>query len=383
VYLRTTRTHHPPRLRTENDLERHATWLELFFDLVFVVAVASLAQELVADHSLSGFARVAGLFLPVFVAWQGFSLYSDRFDNDDTFQRIALFCGVFAVGILSVQIKAVANGATLGFAGAYIVLRLLTLALYGRAYKHNPIARPLLNRYIGGYSVSVLLWVGSLLVPTPLKYVLWGMGIATDLLMPPLSTRLIVNVPISKSHLSERFGLFTLLVMGESVVAVTLGFAQSSVVTSSLVASALGTILAATLWWLYFGRREGQELSPQSTGVVFAYAHIPLLLALTVIGAGIHLVIDAVATNELHLDSAIRGAIGVGAAVFLAALCLISAQQKRGIAPLAVNLRIVAASVVALCTFVGGTWSPIGWVASVAAILVVLVIAESLLIPDD
>src|SRR6185312_3940857 len=80
----------PPALRTPGDggdEERHASWLELFFDLVFVVAIAQLAQELARDHSLGGFAIFAGLFLPVFIAWQGFTFYADRFDSDDVLFR--------------------------------------------------------------------------------------------------------------------------------------------------------------------------------------------------------------------------------------------------------------------------------------------------------
>jgi low temperature requirement protein LtrA len=83
----------PPVLRMQAPDEsdgRHASWLELFFDLVFVVAVAELAQELARDHSLGGFAIFAGLFLPVFIAWQGFTFYADRFDSDDVLFRVVM-----------------------------------------------------------------------------------------------------------------------------------------------------------------------------------------------------------------------------------------------------------------------------------------------------
>jgi len=75
----------PPRLRTlaAQQERRHATWLEPLFDLVFVVAIAELGHQLVVDHSTAGFLRFAGLFIPVFVAWQGFMAYADRFDTDD------------------------------------------------------------------------------------------------------------------------------------------------------------------------------------------------------------------------------------------------------------------------------------------------------------
>src|SRR5919201_6032134 len=95
----------PPRLRTSSDRheERRATWLELFFDLVFVVAITELSHALVVDHSLAGFLRFAGLFVPVYVAWQGYSFYADRFDTDDLVLRSAFFAAMLAIAAMAVQ----------------------------------------------------------------------------------------------------------------------------------------------------------------------------------------------------------------------------------------------------------------------------------------
>jgi low temperature requirement protein LtrA len=102
----------PPRLRTLSDVEeeRHASWLELFFDLVFVVAIVELSHELVVNHTLNGFASFAALFVPVFVAWQGFSFYADRFDTDDVFFRVCMLAAMLAVAALAIQIPGVAHG---------------------------------------------------------------------------------------------------------------------------------------------------------------------------------------------------------------------------------------------------------------------------------
>jgi low temperature requirement protein LtrA len=111
--------------------QRHASWLEVFFDLVFVVAVAELAEQLVHDHSLGGFAIFAGLFLPVFIAWQGFTFYADRFDSDDVLFRAVVLAAMLAIAALAVQIPDVAEGRRdAGFVVAYAVLRSLTIGLY-------------------------------------------------------------------------------------------------------------------------------------------------------------------------------------------------------------------------------------------------------------
>lgn len=124
----------PPRLRTtaEDPSERRASWLELFFDLVFVVAITELAHQVVDDHSVAGFARFAGLFVPVYVAWQGFMAYADRFDTDDVAFRATYFAAMLAISAMAVLIGVVANGErSAAFAISYVVLRCLMLGLDG------------------------------------------------------------------------------------------------------------------------------------------------------------------------------------------------------------------------------------------------------------
>lgn len=113
----------------------------LFLDLVFVVAIAQLAHERVIDHSLHGFAVFAALYLPVFLAWQGFSFYADRFDTDDVVFRLVMFAAMLAIAALAIQIPDVAHGdSSTGFAVAYIVLRSLMVGLSG-GRTSAPVAR--------------------------------------------------------------------------------------------------------------------------------------------------------------------------------------------------------------------------------------------------
>jgi low temperature requirement protein LtrA len=93
----------PPPLRTaaEEAEPRHASWLELFFDLVFVVAITELSRQLAADHSAGGFLRFAALFFPVYVAWQGYMAYADRFDTDDVLLRAAALAGILVAVVFA------------------------------------------------------------------------------------------------------------------------------------------------------------------------------------------------------------------------------------------------------------------------------------------
>jgi low temperature requirement protein LtrA len=354
--------------------ERHASWLELFFDLVFVVAVAELAQELSRDHSLGGFAIFAGLFLPVFIAWQGFTFYADRFDSDDVLFRAVMLAAMLAIAALAVQIPDVAAGRhDAGFVVAYVTLRSLLIGLYLRAWPHAVAARPLIARYAGGYSLSVALWLGSLLVDEPVRYVLWGVGLAIEYAMPVLAQRIHARIPVNPGHVPERFALFTIIVLGESVVAVALGTAHNEWRVASATTAALGFVCVACLWWVYFDRGMAGGLSSRTGSMqIYTRIHIPLLAALTAVGAGVHMLIQEAATGAAQAGAA--WALDGGAALYL--LCLTTAQHvtERGADARAARA-LTGLALVVLAALVG-TLTPVSFVACSAAALLALVVYE-------
>ena len=332
----------PPRLRTVEDggEERHATWLELFFDLVFVVAIAQLSHELVVDHSTDGFLRFAGLFVPVWVAWQGFSFYADRFDTDDLVFRSSYLAAMIAVAALAVLIPEVAHGeSTAWFALSYVALRSIMLALYARAWLAVPEARPLVRFYGSGYALGV---------DTPLRYVLWGVGLAVDLSLPPLAMRLHLRVPTTAAHVVERWGLFTIIVLGESVVLVALGTAGADWDGDSVVAALLGALAVAGVWWLYFDRHASIVLRGGTPAVVvYSYAHLPLLLGLAAASAGVALLLED--AGAVHLAAGPSAAYLGGFALFLVSLVVMRvATTVAGGRWLGVSLKLGAAAVLLL-----------------------------------
>ena len=336
----------PPRLRTleHGTGERHASWLELFFDLVLVVAIAQLAH-LFAHHP-DGFGAfvAAGLFAAVFLAWQGFTAYADRFDTDDLPFRLATFVQMLALLAMGVMAADVVSGRHAGFAVAFATLRAVLVALYARAYRHAPDARPLIRRYAGAYSVSVLLWLVSALLPDWWWATLWGIALVLDLSMPPLNTRLHRSIPTDPAHLPERFGLFTIVVLGELIVAVGIGTVEARWSASAVSAAVLGFAVAACLWWLYFERLTGQELPRSPVPIVtYAYTHLPLLAALMFVAGGVSVLVRSEAQ-----PAAGAWALCAGVAVFLASLALAHAQL---LAPLPrwVNAARWLCAVVILC----------------------------------
>jgi low temperature requirement protein LtrA len=363
----------PPRLRTLEEGEvRRASYLELFFDLVFVVAIAQLAHELTLDHSLRGFAVFAALYLPVFLAWQGFSFYADRFDTDDVVFRVVMFTAMLAIAALAVQIPDVAHGASTGFVLAYVVVRSLMIALYLRSYFHAPEARPLIARYAAGYSFATGLWLVSLAFPAPTRYVIWALALACEYSLPTLGRALFPSIPVHLSHIPERFALFTIIVLGETIVLVALGTSGADWRPSAAAIAALGFAAAAAIWWTYFG--SGAEVTMRSSPsevLVFTHVHIPLLAALTAVSAGVALAIEQASAPEL--DTGTRWALAGGAAMYL--LCVSIAQRTtvEGLIPGTTQTRAVGAAVLVAIALVGAALDPVVFVALVSGVLVAVV----------
>jgi len=141
----------PPRLRTAGrgiQDDRRATWLELFFDLVFVAAVGQLANSLIAEPTTARFFEFLGLFVPVWWAWMGFTFYANRFDTDDLPYRLLSLLAMFGVAVLATTIPSVFDGATTGFPLAYVAVRIVLLVLYARASRHVPEARALARTFL-------------------------------------------------------------------------------------------------------------------------------------------------------------------------------------------------------------------------------------------
>ncbi len=367
----------PPRLLTLADEgERHASWLELFFDLVFVVAITELSHSLVVDHSAGGFLRFAALFVPVWVAWQGYMAYATRFDTDDLGFRLAYFGAMLAIAAMAVLIGDVAHGDhSAAFAVAYVVLRTIMLVLYWRAWLAVPEARPLIRFYGLGYAVGAGFWLVSLLFPTPWRYVVWIVAQVLELSLPPLSTQLHRRIPTSARHLPERWALFTLIVLGESVVAVAVATAGADWHFTSAAAAVLGFSSVAAIWWLYFDRQAAVVLRGSTMSVViYSYAHLPLLIGLAAMSAGLRLLIER--AGEDHLGLGAGAAFLGGAVLFLVSLIATRVVTVRGQRRMGVALKLMAAALILCLLAAESLLPPLAVAAVLAAILTGFVFVE-------
>ncbi len=246
----------PPPLRTANghDLdERNTSWLELFFDLVFAGAVGQLAGALQDAPTLGALARFAMIFTPIWWLWVQLSFYADRHESDSAAHQSAFLTAMLlCVGLAASAPRALA-GYTVGFVVAFALLRGLQLVLYARARNHLPATRQLYGWYLVFFGAGGAMWLCSLAVAAPARYAFWGAGLLTDAVgaLAMLAPRR--RVPLNTSHLADRFRIFVLIVLGESVARLI------SAATVRPWSVPLAIVLAAALITLACGRRGSRR----------------------------------------------------------------------------------------------------------------------------
>ncbi|MBC8075096.1 MAG: low temperature requirement protein A, partial [Chloroflexales bacterium] len=266
--------------------ERRASWLELFYDLVFVVVVAEVAHYLAEHVTPVGVLGYALLFLAVWWSWISGTVYTDRFETMDISYRLIVFLQMVPVAAMAIFAHDALGEGGPQFALAYVAARLLIIALWLRAGWHNPSFRPVSNRYAAGFGLSVALFVASVFVEAPLRYLLWGLALTIDLATPLLTVRQQRALPpLSSSHLPERFGLFVIIVLGEAIIGVVRGVAEQE--SFSPLTGLLGLALVFGLWWVYFDFVARRVPRPGMPQFVWTYLHLPLVMSIAAIGAGV------------------------------------------------------------------------------------------------
>jgi len=284
----------PPQLRTGED--RTASRLELFVDLAYVLVIAELAGGLTEDLTWHGAGVFGGLFTVTWWSWVTITLYANRFDTNDVPYRLIKLAAMFAVLVMAASATEAIGPQSGIFATAYLATRALLFALYARAWQHVVEARATITIYLAGTGAGAALWALSLVVPAPARYWPWAGGILLEAAAPLIATRYGRNVPLHVEHLPERFGLFVILVLGESIASVVHGMYETDWQTIPVVVAVVGFVIAAALWWSYFdlgGAAGKQRLvdhgGDQESGTAdrYVYGHLPLTLGLAAVAVGI------------------------------------------------------------------------------------------------
>jgi low temperature requirement protein LtrA len=306
---------------------KRVSWVELYFDLIFVVAVSQTAHVIVTRPTRPGVAIALGLFATLWWTWIGFVVLYNRHVEDRPSRRLFVLAGTLPCAVAAVEAEGATHGDTAGFALALAAARLVLAVAYPlSAGRDSRIAR----RAGLGYALSTVLFAGSALLPSPWRYILWAVALIQEagfLLLADVrrrdvarrrtrrpraeprpsradSMQQIMAAPqdpeqrLDTPHLAERFGLFMIILLGEivvSVAAAAMGMPQHN--ASFWVGLLGGLVLAAALWWIYFDSSasineyvlEAAGGNPAFAYGIYAAGHFGPAFALLAIAAGVNL----------------------------------------------------------------------------------------------
>ncbi|QXE02301.1 low temperature requirement protein A [Terribacillus sp. DMT04] len=275
--------------------EKKVTWLELFYDLLFVASVAVATHVLfhVEDghvHTEYLFKFVL-IFVPIWWAWVGQTMFVNRFGMDLFHQRLFLIVQMFFALVMTSSLSVDFDPYYLSFLIGYIGLRAVTAIQYFVVQRIEEGARKEAALYLGKYFwVGIVVSLLSLFFDSWLRYVVLYAGILIDIIVPILGRRYLVKVPTNTAHLLERFGLFTIILFGESLVSTLAIIQPTQGDWNSIGFAVISFLLIIAMWWQYFDNVEKKvDKSIQTAGQTIIYGHLFILMSLSAIAASIRI----------------------------------------------------------------------------------------------
>jgi low temperature requirement protein LtrA len=275
--------------------EQRVAWAELFFDLIWVFAITQVATALAAVHGTGEAARTLLLFVPLWWAGVGTTLVANLAGElvDRAAGRMVLFaiagCGL----LISVAVSDAYGDRGLLLAAGYAVLRLV-LWVASRRLPGTP-GRPRVEPFaVSAFVVGPLFLLGAAL-EGPWRIGLWAAAALLELAAPTLLRGYLNHLRFEAAHLPERFGLFLIIALGETVVAVGGQAAGAPLDVTAYVAVALAFVLIVLLWWTYFhygapAVRHSMRSDPAQGRIVvdvFSYAHLGYVVAIILVAVGL------------------------------------------------------------------------------------------------
>jgi low temperature requirement protein LtrA len=374
--IRTSRLSGRAVIRDPDEEHRASTPLELLFDLTAVVAVgraaAALHHELALDNigvAISGYVAV---FFAVWWAWMGFTWFASAHDADDVPYRLLTLVQMAGVLVIAAGVNRVVEDddftvVTIG----YVVMRLGLVGGWLRVARDQPATRTRALRYATGVTIMQVLWCIRLVLPEPIAQIAVPLVIAGEMAVPMWAERAAPRALFHPGHIEERYGLFTIIVLGESILSATVGV-QTAFDTTGLTAELLaigvsGLVLAFACWWIYFDHPGHLSPTPE-LAFRWGYAHVAIFASLAAIGAG--LAVATGASSGHGSDRVAALAVAIPTAGFLLGLALV--MLSTGLSP--TDERVVPKLAAAPLVVVVGALAPLG-VAVAACALSMAVLA--------
>ncbi|RSS38792.1 low temperature requirement protein A [Streptomyces sp. WAC07061] len=354
-------TYVPMTARSRDEGHRTATSLELFFDLCFVVAIAQagarLVHALAEGHPASGVVGYFFVFFGVWWAWMNFTWFASAYDCDDVPYRVATLVQIAGVLVYAAGVgRAFDNNDWTVAVIGYLIMRVALTAQWLRAAAgESGAARSAALKYAAGLVICQAGWVGLLFVPEASKRWLFLVLVVAELLVPVLAERE-HQTPWHAHHIVERYGLFTIIVLGETIaastVAVESALNEHEALGELLPIAAGGLLIVFAAWWIYFAVPMHERLNTNREAIPWGYGHLLIFASGAAIGAGIEVAVEH-AVGQAHISQvAANAAVTVPSALFLLMVWFLHSRHfKRGAAQQLV-LPVSALALLA-CTWAG------------------------------
>ncbi|WP_327292016.1 low temperature requirement protein A [Streptomyces sp. NBC_01198] len=366
------------RARSRSEPHRASTPLELLFDLCFVVAVAQAGTRLVhalvegrPGHGISGYLLI---FFAVWWAWMNFTWFASAYDTDDIPYRIATLVQMSGVLVLAAGVPRAFDDADYGVAVAgYLIMRLALTGQWLRAAcGESGAGRRVALRYVAGLVLVEFGWVGLLLLPGSLRTGGFLVLVAAELAVPAVAEHG-HGTSWHPEHIAERYGLFTLIVLGETISAATLAvqsaFDESAALDLLLPIAAGGLLIVFAAFWSYFAVPIHEYLTSNRQAFQWGYSHYAVLGSAAAIGAGIEVAVEQVTRHTELSARAAAACVTAPTAVFLFTVWAVHTRPfKRG--PAEHLVLPAGAAAVLLCTLAGHLAVPLAGAVSAATVAV-------------
>ena len=290
-----------------HDETRHATWLELFFDLVFVAAIGVITHHLAHVHD--GHIPTKDLllfpveFVPLWWIWATHTLFANRFDTDGAGHRVATIAIMFLIVTMSGFLGASLSSGATAFVAFYGATRLVLAGLFFGARNRldgtGRYARWMAAIIVAGVAISFL----SLAFEGAARAAVLLGGIAFEMVAAVVAGTRTTGVPVHREHLVERIGLLSIILLGESVISTVAGLRDIEWTARSLTAAVTGFAMIVAIWWIYFDSFSTLERAKRIThGYALLYSHVLFCIGLGALASLIgHVVLDDVGAADYRL----------------------------------------------------------------------------------
>ena len=283
-----------PRAFSERRQERKISWLELFFDLVYVATIDQLTHHIANHPSWSTIGYSFLLFALVFWSWVNASQYYDLHGNDSIRTRLFTFYQMLAVAAVAITLNDAFEGYHVAFSIAFAAIQFLITYLWWSVGFFDPSHRVFSKFYTFNYAIAFALLVVSAFTSSSTATILWVLVLILNL-TPPFTVAPTIKRELGKigqvftasNSLVERFGLFTIIVLAESILSTVTGIAEvKDKLPSAWIAFFVAILLSFLLWSLYFDMTSEQETKAGYGYMLsFIFLHFPLLASLGIVGA--------------------------------------------------------------------------------------------------